>query len=488
MVSPDVRRFFPLFLFVLGFLGLLAPIEASADSSERPDRSLFGTISIGGASTCAITSASEVQCWGVNHVGQLGNGNQNDSFVPVQVQGLSGAIESVSATPYNGCALTSGGGMKCWGTNHSGQLGDGTRNSSNNTANQVLGLTSGVRAMAGSEFFNCALLHNGEVKCWGETYIDFDNDGIEDSSNTPVAIPGLPQDLVAISAGGGKFVCVVSVSTGVWCWGANSLGQLGDSSNIDRFTPVRVSNLTTSIASLSSGQGHTCIVTNSGTVKCWGGNGFGRLGDGTQNNSNVPRDVVGLNGPAIAVTAGYHHTCALLVSGTVQCWGWNAGGQLGDGTTNDSNAPVSVQGLTSAVEALTVGSRNSCVLLSNREIKCWGDNTYGQLGDGTDTNRSLPVSVLNFVGATTTTTTTTTTSTTTSSPTTTQAPAVTSTTAPQSQTVTSGTTTTAVANVQSSSLPSTGQQNSRTVFLAAISLLIGLSLYRYEKKCRKINP
>jgi LPXTG-motif cell wall-anchored protein len=219
-------------------------------------------------------------------------------------------------------------------------------------------------------------------------------------------------------------------------------------------------------------------------VKCWGSNGNGKLGEGTQNNSNIPRDVVGLSGPAIAVTAGYHHTCALLVSGTVQCWGGNASGQLGDGTTNDSNTPVSVQGLTSAVEALTGGWRNSCVLLSNGEIKCWGDNTYGQIGDGTNTNRSLPVSVLNFVGATTTTTT----STTTSSPTTTQAPAVTSTTAPQSQTVTSGTTTTAVANVQSSSLPSTGQQNSRTVFLAAISLLIGLSLYRYEKKCRKINP
>jgi len=482
MFSPEIRRCLVLLSFVLGFLGLLAPIEASADTSERPDRSLFGTISIGVASTCAITSASEVQCWGGNHVGQLGNGNQNDSFVPVQVQGLSGSIDSVIATPYNGCVLETGGGMKCWGSNHRGQLGDGTTNSSGNTATQVLGLTSGVKAMAGSEFFNCALLHSGEVKCWGEPYIDLDNDGIEDSSNIPVTIPGLPQDIVAISAGGGKFTCVASAATGVWCWGANALGQLGDSSNIDRFTPVRVSNLTTSIASLSSGQGHTCIVTNSGAVKCWGGNGFGRLGDGTQNNSNTPRDVVGLNGPAIAVTAGYHHTCALLVSGTVQCWGWNAGGQLGDGTTNDSNAPVSVQGLTSAVEALTVGSRNSCVLLSNREIKCWGDNTYGQLGDGTDTNRSLPVSVLNFVGVTTTTTTTT--STTTSSPTTTQAPAVTSTTAPQSQSVTTTTLTTAMTAAETQavskidSLPATGGNSSTMALIGALIVTSGITITR----------
>jgi LPXTG-motif cell wall-anchored protein len=480
MVSRDVRRFLPLFLFVLGFLGLLAPTEASADSSERPDRSLFGTISSGGGFNCAVTSTSDVKCWGLNHVGQLGNGNTNDSLIPVQVQGLSGSIESVIATSYNSCALDIGGRMRCWGANHRGQLGDGAVNFSPNPLTQVSGLISGVRAMAGSEYFNCALLHSGEVKCWGETYIDFDNDGIEDSSNTPVTIPGLPQDIVAISASSGKFICVVSVSTGVWCWGENSHGQLGDSTNSARFTPVRVSNLTTSIASLSSGQGHTCIVTNSGTVKCWGSNGNGKLGEGTQNNSNIPRDVVGLSGPAIAVTAGYHHTCALLVSGTVQCWGGNASGQLGDGTTNDSNTPVSVQGLTSAVEALTGGWRNSCVLSSNGEIKCWGDNTYGQIGDGTNTNRSLPVSVLNFVGATTTTTT----STTTSSPTTTQAPAVTSTTSPQSQSATTTTLPTAMtaAHIQAGgktdSLPATGGNSSIMALVGALIVTGGITITR----------
>ena len=502
MASLIVRRCQPLFFIALGILGLLTPIAASADTSERPDRSLFGTISSGAGLTCAVTSASEVKCWGLNHVGQLGTGNQINSFVPVQVQGLSGPIESVIATSYNGCVVASGGGVKCWGNNNRGQLGNGTTDSSANTATQVLGLTSGVKAIVGGEFSNCALLHSGEVKCWGDTYIDFDNDGIEDDSNTPATIPGLPQDIVAISTGGDKFVCVVSTSTGVWCWGANSRGQLADGTNIDRLTPVRVPNLTTSINSLSSGAGHSCIVTDSGIVKCWGSNLRGQRGDGTQNHSNIPIDVVGLGGPAIAVTAAYYHTCALLTSGTVQCWGWNASGQLGDGTTNDSSAPVSVQGLTSTVEALTTGNRNSCVLLGNGELKCWGDNTYGQIGDGTDTNRSLPVSVLNFVGATTTTTSTT------SSTTTTQAPAGTTTTTPQNKAVTSGTTTTSpttsstttttittamatatatAKSLQPASLPSTGQRNSRTAILATSLLLTGLILYGYEKKRRRIG-
>ena len=477
MISPPAQRSRTLFFIALAILGVLAPIEASAESSERTDRSLFGSISGGAAFTCAVTSTSEVKCWGLNHVGQLGTGDQTDSFVPMQVQGLPGPIESVIATTYSGCALISGGGVKCWGSNNRGQLGDGSTISSNLPVN-VQGLASGVKALAGSEFSNCALLHNGQVKCWGKMYIDFNNDGIDDSSNTPVTIPGLPQDIVAITAGGGKFYCVVSTSTGVWCWGANSQGQLADGTTIDRLTPVQASNLNSTIKSISSGAGHSCVVLQNGDVKCWGSNLNGKLGDGTRNNSSTPVSVVGLGEPAIAVSASFHHTCALLASGTVRCWGWNASGQLGDGTTIDSDVPVSVQGLTSTVEALTTGSRNSCVLLRNSELKCWGDNSYGQLGDGTDTNRSLPVSVLNFVGATTTSTT----STTTSSTTTTQAPVATTqvpVATTQVPTTTTITTTTTVTTFQASEdkqeiLPTAGREFDNLAIWALTLMAAGL--------------
>ena len=473
MISPQIRRSWLLFLLTLAIFGLLTPLEANADPNERTDRPLFGTISSGVGITCAVTAASEVKCWGINHVGQLGIGNQTDSLVPAQVQGLSGPIESVLAATYTGCAVVSGGGVKCWGSNSRGQLGDGSRTSSNVPVN-VVGLASGVKSVAGVESGHCALLHNGEVKCWGEIFIDFNNDGSEDSSDTPLTIPGLPQDVVAISAGSGKFYCVVSTSTGVWCWGANSRGQLGDGTIIDRFTPVQATTLNSAVKSLSSGPSHSCIVANNGAVKCWGLNLNGQLGDGTRNNSSTPVDVAGLSGPALAVSAGFYHTCALLVSGTVQCWGWNASGQLGNGSTIDSDSPVTVQGLTSTVEALTTGNRNSCVLLRDGELKCWGDNTYGQLGDGTDTNRSLPVTVLNFVGATTTT------STTTSSTTTTQSPAQTTTTTATSTTVTAS----QASGYKKDILPTAGREAENLALWAFVFIVAGIiPLYR-----RRLQP
>jgi alpha-tubulin suppressor-like RCC1 family protein len=455
-----------LFSIIIGFgiLVFATPSHVSADANERPDRPLFATVSGGVAMTCAVTSTAEVKCWGGNHVGQLGNGTQVDSLLPVQVQGLSGNTTSVIATPLNACALSTSGGMKCWGADHRGQLGNASGVSSS-TAIQVTGLTTGVKAMAGGEEFTCALMNNGEVKCWGNTYIDVDNDGIDDSGNTPTTISGIPQDIVSISAGGGKYACVLSATSGVWCWGQNSSGQLGDGSTVDRFVPVQITALPSSIRSLSTAQNHSCAVTSTGGVKCWGSNTFGKLGDGTTNNSNIPVSVLGLTGPAISVSTGYYHSCALLVSGAVQCWGWNFGGQLGDGTNNDSNVAVTVQGLPSTVEVVTTGSRNSCALLTNGDLKCWGDNTYGQVGDGSSSDRPLPVSVLNFVGVTTT-------SSTTSSTSTTQAPATTS----------SASQNTTPPSTRATSLPSTGQQPLLKTVLSAIFLCVGIGVLGFEKK------
>lgn len=462
------RRHFSSIILGLGILVVVTPSHVRADANERPDRPLFATVSGGVGMTCAVTSTAEVKCWGINHVGQLGNGTQVDSLLPVQVQGLSGNTTSVIATPYNGCALSTSGGMKCWGADHRGQLGNGSGVSSS-TAIQVTGLTTGVKAMAGSEEFTCALMNSGEVKCWGETFLDVNNDGIDDSGNTPTTVTGIPQDIVAISAGGGKYACVVSATSGVWCWGQNTSGQLADGSNVDRLIPVQATSLPSSIKSLSTGSNHSCAVINTGGVKCWGSNTFGKLGDGTTNNSNTPVSVLGLTGPAVSVSTGYHHSCALLVSGATQCWGWNFGGQLGDGTNNDSNIAVTVQGLPSTVEAVTTGSRNSCALLTNGDLKCWGDNTYGQVGDGSSSDRSLPVSVMSFVGATTTSTTTT-------------QPSVSTTTTINQATTSTAPLSTASQSMRNTSLPSTGQQLLLKTFLSAIFLCVGIGVLGFKKK------
>jgi hypothetical protein len=181
----------------------------------------------------------------------------------------------------------------------------------------------------------------------------------------------------------------------VKCWGANAAGQLGDGTNIiDSNVPVNVSGLGSGVATVSAGWVYTCAVTTVGSAKCWGNNFFGQLGDGTVLNSNVPVNVSGLGGVA-AVSAGGSHTCALTTGGGVKCWGWNDFGQLGDGNEpTASGTPVDVSGLGSGVAVLSAGFIHTCGLTTGSDVKCWGDNASGQLGDGNEPAASdTPVDV-----------------------------------------------------------------------------------------------
>ena len=151
------------------------------------------------------------------------------------------------------------------------------------------------------------------------------------------------------------------------------------------------------VLSLGANGYHTCAVTDSGAVKCWGLNEHGQLGDGSTTGSLVPVDVVGLGAGIRSVAAGYEHTCAVTTAGAVKCWGANESGELGDGSTTDRLAPVDVQGLAADVVSVTAGGDYSggqtCALMATGSIVCWGNNGSGQLGDGTTTNRSTPTTV-----------------------------------------------------------------------------------------------
>jgi hypothetical protein len=182
----------------------------------------------------------------------------------------------------------------------------------------------------------------------------------------------------------------------VKCWGANYLGQLGNGTTTDSRVPVVVSSLTGATA-ISISSSYSCALITGGTVKCWGYNDYGQLGDGTTTSSSVPVDVWRLT-DATAITTGYLSSCALITGGTVKCWGYNDNGQLGDNTTTDSSVPVVVSNLTGAT-AISTGS-HSCALITGGTVKCWGYNDSGQLGDNTTTNSSVPVVVSNLTGAT----------------------------------------------------------------------------------------
>jgi alpha-tubulin suppressor-like RCC1 family protein len=254
----------------------------------------------------------------------------------------------------------------------------------------VSGLSSGVSAIATGSLQTCALTRAGGVKCWGSNSYGQLGNGTKTDSPTPVDVSGLGGGVIAIATGL-DHTCAVTVSGGVKCWGWNEYGQLGNGTKTDSPTPVDVSGLSSGVSAIAAGFEHTCILTSAGAVKCWGGNQVGQLGNGTKTDSPTPVDVSGLSSGASAIATGGFHTCILTSAGAVKCWGGNHLGQLGNGTNTDSPTPIDVNGLSSGVSAIATGERHTCILTSDGGAKCWGRNFNGQLGDGTTTDHWTPV-------------------------------------------------------------------------------------------------
>ena len=247
---------------------------------------------------------------------------------------------------------------------------------------------AGIRAVAiaAGERHTCALTRQGGVKCWGYNGDGELGTGTTDSSVVPVDVAGLTSGVSGLAAGY-RHTCAVLANGGVKCWG---LALLGDGYSSYSPTPVAVVGLTGGVVTLVAGWGYSCALTKQGGVKCWGSNNWGQLGDGTTVNRNTPVDVGGLTSGVVAIAAGLGHTCALTQQGEVKCWGLNDVGQLGDGTLTDRKAPVTVLGLQRGVATIFAGGGRTCARMALGDLKCWGG---GPLGDGTVNSSSAPIEV-----------------------------------------------------------------------------------------------
>ncbi len=370
-------------------------VELGENVTNCPADCSVASISAGASHTCAVKSNGDVYCWGLNYTGQLGDGTDADRRSPVKVHDLEDA-DYVFCGNSHSCALMSDGTAQCWGSNSSGQLGDGTT-TDKRTPVEVLNLTN-ITGMSGGGSHTCAATSNGAAWCWGTNQMGQLGDGTSGVGvlrSTPVQVVDISN--IGLISAGGYHTCAMQNDGTSWCWGDSEWAQLGDGTSglgEHKSSPVQVEGLE-DIDWISGEGAHTCAVKNDGTVWCWGWNQYGQIGDGNIGVGEYvvdPFNVDELDDVAM-VSSGYGHTCALKNDGTIWCWGWNSSGQLGDGTNTDRTAPVQVQDLTD-VAFISSGDSHTCAITNAGVAYCWGANQQGQLGDNTNQRKNAPVEIV----------------------------------------------------------------------------------------------
>jgi alpha-tubulin suppressor-like RCC1 family protein len=370
------------------------------------------SVSAGGEHACGIVNGA-AYCWGENFNGELGDGANSNSAVPVAVD-TSGVLAGktlvqITAGYEYTCALDSAGAAYCWGNNQYGQLGNAaTANSNVPVAVNAAGLPDGqsFTQISAGVVHTCALDTAGTAYCWGWNAFGQLGNGKTTSSSVPVAVGGpLPgANLTQITAGA-YVTCALDAAGAAFCWGYNVYGELGDGANSNADVPVAVDASGAlagqTLTQIDASWYHTCAVDAAGAVFCWGRNSYGQLGDASSTDSNVPV-AVDANGSLAGqdvtqVTTGAYDSCALDAAGSAYCWGYDAYGQLGNGSTTSSSVPVAVDtGGLLAGKVLTqihAGVWHVCGLDSAGAAYCWGGNASGELGDDASSPSAVPVLV-----------------------------------------------------------------------------------------------
>jgi|GEM_PF-1725193 len=325
-------------------------------------------VAVGQTHTCALTNTGGVRCWGRNKHVTLGNGATGDKHAPVRVTGISDAV-AIWAGVFQTCARTANGSVACWGISVAKKTPAGWSAAYQQTPQTVSALKAAA-SVAPGQGNRCALLPGGTVKCWGSYFAD---KAIDYSKLTGA---------IAVDVGQ-AFGCALMKDATMRCWGNNFYGQLGlgHRDNTGKWYPVQQVSGLKGVKSISSFSRHTCALRNDGSVWCWGDNYAGQIGHGqTGIYVKSPAKVKNVAG-ATVMSVGQHHSCAVVKSGAVKCWGYGQVGQVAPSCGVKCNTAQLVPNVTGAT-ALALGASHSCALLSGGRVRCWGWDQEGQMGDG----------------------------------------------------------------------------------------------------------
>ena len=383
-----------------------SPVAVNA-SGVLSGKTILAT-TVGGSHACAIASDKAAYCWGSSYYGELGNGAASGSQSPVAVTtsgALSGkTVQAIAAGNGHTCAIASDNRGYCWGLNSDGALGNGTTNQpwdpvTTPVAVNMSGALSGktLKSIATGSTHTCVVASDNLAYCWGDGSNGRLGNNSTSMASSPVAVTtsgALSGKTIKSIAAGWSTTCALASDDQVYCWGSGADGQLGNGGTTNSSVPVAV---TTSgvlagktVRSLSVGGASACVVASDNQAYCWGD---GKLGNGSGGTSSVPVAVNAsgvLSGVSIQdIYVGWYHTCALSTEGRIYCWGNNHVGQLGNSTTTNSFNPTTLSLATDASSRpstnlpLEGGLNSMCSIASNRETYCWGNNNYGQFGNGT---------------------------------------------------------------------------------------------------------
>jgi alpha-tubulin suppressor-like RCC1 family protein len=355
--------------------------------------------------TCVLLSDSSVWCWGFNADGELGNGTRTDASTPVTVAGVSAT--AVSAGENHTCAVLSSGAVACWGYNPDGQLGNGTKNDSP-SAVTVLNLPGAIAVASGTNH-TCAVATGGSLACWGDNTFGQLGNGTLTGATSAFAIPNTSG--AATIAAMENTTCALGSNGTVVCWGIDDADELGNGASTapntcgySGYMPkcstsptavVSTGNLqnliqVTAITAASSSGSSACALISGGTVDCWGDNTNGNLGNGSSTSTSTPTPVTGLTG-VTAIAEGLYAGCAVVAGGALKCWGDAVDSLFGAGVSS-STTPVAVPNVSGAT-AIAMGATHTCIAAADGTVSCWGNNSNGQLGNGTTTSSPSPVKV-----------------------------------------------------------------------------------------------